>query len=1315
MSAPESPQASPPYEPTLEQQAAIDTMGRNLYVTAAAGSGKTAVLTERVVRLVSEPRPPLGAAVELERLLVITFTRKAAQEMRERIEEKIRKGLEARPENSALRAALDALPRSHIMTIDAFCDRVVRRHFHLAGVPPTVRLADEDEEREIVHNATREVFEASASGKAGLDAEAFANLLRSTPPSRGQGILESLERRVDRLRAYVASLEDGAGWMAATRRTLEKMSAVRSLADFPDAAPLARELRLALGELAEASEALLAAAGLIAEGIDRIPCGAAWRAATARLKAWSKAPALGESEDFSALWAQVRAWAADSDEALLLKKLHNKKNCGARVYDTRLTEPLKKLGEYLERLNTNWFTLGPERAAEAERLAGQQGLALLELAEAVEERSRALKRRRGLMSFSDMQRKALDLLTEGGGPSAVARDYQAFFEYVLVDEYQDVSPLQDALIRRVSREADPAVGLGGNLFIVGDVKQSIYRFRQAEPILFRSRLDEGRDAPDGVLPRTLSLSTNFRSRSDVLDAVNRVFEGLMDRRIGDVDMTGDALLNPGRADDAALAAPCVELRWIDPNGASDGAEVESDSSAEDEDAEPGDGATAVDLRGIEAEARWIAARIRELGRCGEAWHVPDKEAPNGRRPIRPSDCAVLVRSLAGAAEAWVAEFARWGIAVRTAGGESLWGSTEGADLLAALQLVDHPLDDLALATTLRSPLFGFSDDELLELRMADRHGPFWNAVWHAAGRAGVEASPSAAAPELSADLRGRVDKFFACLDRWRAVARTAPAEAVLDAILEDTAYEAHLLGGPRADIAIRNVDELRERMRTREAHASHAAGLTDFLRALQAEGGRADDREDETLRSNPEALQLMTIHKSKGLEFPVVFVARMAQPYAREHAAQALLFSPSGSLALAGVDPRRKVRLEPLSLGAMLAAESRALRGEELRLLYVAMTRARERLVLVGSARGLARHREPLGSLMELGTPAPALARLRANSAAALVGPRLYGLAREASPPPWLLLHGESALASPPERKDLGPVRDYLSSDGDETKRQLALAAFPQPSATAAQAPGLPRLASRAAETLATPMKFSPSRLRPGNAPTPGEPEDADPDPDPARLFDEDEMRPVRAGSGGLTRLTPKFARAAGEGPDPRARGSLTHAFLQHVDLRGPLDEPGLRAQAESLRERRILVADEDGLLDRIPFRQIADFFVSPLGRRLAARPGAVSREVPFTRGLLGADLPAGVRSSGRIDDRRMVLVQGTVDCILDEGDDVTIIDYKTDRVRGAEDVSRLAAEYGEQLRQYAGAIRAAWSFTQWPRAYLVLLEAGEIVEIGKR
>lgn len=1314
---------------TREQEEAITDRGRDLFVTAAAGSGKTAVLTERVFRLITEKRG--GEAIPLERLLVITFTRKAARQMRERIEASIVAGL-GRDENSAeLRAALDALPRSNILTLDAFCDRLVRRHFHQAGVSPGVRVADEEEERDLVHAVTQRVFEELArADSADHGGREFALLVTVTERGMHPSVLDALAARVHRIREFMASLERPYEWAERLRADLAASLSAKSYDELPEARRAEAAIAVSLVEFADALDHL-------AEYADTL-CGegarektSAWRST---LQGWRD---LAARADFPSVlpshFLHEVAEYFSSPAAAPLLSLQNKGSCGGALYareefrEQSLEKFSKKLKSWLE----SWFAIDAEHWLHSARMAAEQSLALLNLAERIERETQLAKRRRGVLGFADIERKALELLTgPGGSASEVAVEYQNYFASVLVDEYQDISPLQDAIIRRLSHTDDPAPEAERNLFVVGDVKQSIYRFRRADPTLFASRLAA---SPSEVVEdsprRRISLRSNFRSLPGILECANAIFERLMDRNLGGIDYDEEARFVAERCDELGGDAIRVEVHWIDPKAAAVASEdaegpnsVQSNEGGND-DEESED--AAAPLQSIEREASWIASRILELTSESSGAFVPDERAPGGKRRARPADCAILVRKLSTDSELWVATLAKFGLRVRSAGRDSRLSTPEMSDVIAALRLADNPLQDIPLAIVLRSPMVGLSDEDLLKLRLADRHAPFHDAVMRAARSESPDAEPHVR----------KLKESFAKADRWRILAARSTPEDVLDAILNDTGYAAHLGGLPNGVAKQRSLDFLRRLMRNHTGRTMSASGLSDFLRALDGFGDRpgAADDSDEGAEDDG-AVHLLTIHKSKGLEFPIVFFARLASPFGSDRARDAMELSSAGGMSLCAVDPERRLRLKTPGFTAMREQERRASRAEELRLMYVAMTRARERLILVGSLAVGSIEERFANSPPAHGSVLPVFTRLTASHPAALLGPMLHRVRAE-TVPPWLRISIYETVPPSPAATELPRIREALMATGEMRERAWRLGVDEFVTNFQRDERAEPIVSAlregRYAKDVVWPKLIVPNTadggihlvkmitavtefpLRPGGD---GGDSDADIDPREIEAFGEADavIGPTRGRSASSSRR-PRFAQGATT-LDGIGRGKLVHSFLQHVNLRGGLDEEGLRVQARELWDRGLFEIEDFEALEAIPFGGVEKFFRSELGERMRARPGSIIREFPLVRWKPAIDLytaraPLTPHAREALTAARG-LVRGVIDCVLDEGSHVVLIDYKTGLMRNQNSFEADLERYLEQMSQYRSALRTIWRVNV-SEAYLVFLDAGKNVLVS--
>ncbi len=1328
---------------THSQEKAIHAAAGNLIVSASAGSGKTAVLAERALRIVSELVADTGRpAATLDELLVITFTEKAARQMRTRIERRLVEEFEQQRGNSWLVDAIDRLPSVWIMTIDAFCRRLVVEHFHRAELSPAARIPDQAELAQLEQRVIEETLEqrAGEEGSRRRDIQALIGGLR-------RGVRDLVQEIRDLIR-FLESLDGPERWLADVRRDMESTLEATRYDDLPEArraaeafADCTADLTEALGEIID----LAHAAHGPSDPLDN------WQRLASDLQAMAEAPAPFKPDGLRA--------ALEADHDPQLGKIDLKKVCGAAMYDDKsfLKLFLKPFRSRYASWREQWFKLDEVARLRGAKLAAEQGTRLLDLAEAARARIAREKRRRGWATFSDYERLALQVLTDpagGQGPSEIAADYQARFKFVFVDEYQDTSPLQDALIRRVSRAEDPSPNVEGNLFMVGDYKQSIYRFRHAEPALFLEKLRAAEDTSQAIIKpiRRINLQENFRSRASLLEFINVCFERLMDEQVGQLNYGPTEALAPGRNDQAPRDAVGVEVCWMP----KDAAHASSGDQAERLTADDGD---VEELSGVEAQATWVARRIRQLTDARHGLQVPNPDAPAGSaqafRPARPADCAILLRSIRRELDIWLKALEREGLKVRTPGIHPLFTAPELIDLISALRVVDNPLQDIPLAALLRSPMFGFSDDELLRIRMQRRAGPYWEAVWAAAGRSlgddeSSQSETETESPSITGELRGRLDAFLDRLDRWRTLAFSRPAVEVLDALVRDTDYEAWLIGKPDGKTRLEHLDTLRDLMRRLARPDDGANPLAAFLETVdrvQQETGELGDL-PESLDPQNDAVNLLTIHKSKGLEFPIVILPRLERPFNRDRA-DGTRFDRAHGFALNGIDPDARRQYATLARQCLATTLSRQDRSEELRLLYVALTRACERLILVGQVgktkldhgEGDAKDKwrtalEERWARIHLtgGQRPPALDRLHAASRADLIGPIVEWLRRDGmrgkGPPPWLRVEFDAELPSvaPPDdwslvRRALARQGEYPARDWEAALKRLRESSTGEGRDTAPDARTQPPESIRllpahdpARALVSLPAKMTVTQLRRiGSADAREkaylEAARMSDELEAARFLEQEMMVPLYGKAGSATSRRPTWSNQAVEARETlegATRGTLTHEVLARIDPRGALDAEGLRDQAKRLLDRGLLGglegASEAGL-DQLDFKAMAWFFTTELGQDIQRRPGAVLRELPFTASKSVQDFDD---AAWRVSPSERVLVQGVIDGVIDEGERATVFDYKTDRVGSEERLRELVRQYEVQIQQYAGSLRAIWSLRS-VRAALIFLDARRV------
>jgi ATP-dependent helicase/nuclease subunit A len=1181
---------------TPEQSRAAHERGGALLVSAGAGAGKTRVLVERLMARICDPVAPK----HIDDFLVITYTKAAAAELRGRILDALSARLTEEPMNRHLRRQFTRLPQAHISTVHAFCKRLLEERAPVGLLPAPARLMDEAE-RGILHARVLEDVLARCYEE---ETAPFAALLDATLGERGDGLLQTLVMLAyEKTRAH----PDPAAWAGAQTaafaeagaRPVETTLWGRLLLD-----AAARQVDFVRAGLEKARAAMRAhpvvenAYGFAFDG--DIDAARAVRAALAR--GWDEAVSAVSSLAFARL-----------------SPLRGEENREAGAPFRAAREVWKqRVKTLVKRFDRSDAAHRADLLAVAPVIQG-----LFDTVRRFEEALAAEKRRLGVIDFFDLEHGALALLTRRGPDglcrTAEAERVSARYTEILVDEYQDISLTQECIVQALSQE-------GRNLFFVGDVRQSIYRFRLAEPGLFLDKYRTFPDTPAGEgAPRRVLLSRNFRSRPSVLEAANHLFQTLMSEESGEMAYTKREFLEsagtfPETGADYSTELLLAQWRWPDGPDPGDGPDVSSDISPD---------APEEELTGAQAEAAVLAARLCAL--LDEGFPVTGEEGC--ARPVTPGDMVILMRAPTLRADVYREALAARGIPCHMDGGDILT-APEVQTALAFLAVIDNPRQDIPLLTVLRSPVYDFDADRLAALRAghpgeADLYACLCGA-----------AADDRGAARLCADLRG-----------WRVLAPDLSARALLDLICEQTGLPA--LYGARTDGAARQANLRALSGLAARFETGGARGLFAFLRWIEALG-RQGPLSAPAAPETGDAVRIMSIHRAKGLEFPVVAVADCAKRFNEADSRAALLFHP-----VLGVGPKRRDgvrRIEYPTLAYRAVAEklTTEMLAEEMRVLYVAMTRAKEKLILSAALSSVAAARQKWETAA-------------AGASAVPLPPQLVLEGRSYAD--WLLLYLASAGAPqmtlsvaaplPPMPRPSPPTEAAARPDGaaDEAlaadvARRLAYV-YPHADATALPS----KLTATALKGRFLDWEVA-EEAECGGEPM-GSPPPGAPAPRAGRGFDR-----------------PRFVSER-TGPTAAERGTALHLFMQFADLAACRTAADARAEAARLQEAGLLTAQQAGAVSP---ERIAAFFRHPLGQRLLASPRVV-REFKFSLLVPAAPL----LGAGEGEE---ILLQGVVDCYFEEADGLTVIDFKTDAVAPGEESAR-AALYRPQVEAYARALAA--------------------------
>jgi len=1259
---------------TPAQQSAINYDAPEILVSAAAGSGKTAVLTERILRHVSDN-------IGIDRLLVVTFTEAAAAEMKERVTHKIHDRLLDNPSvHLANQAAL--LASADISTIHAFCRKLAREHFQIIDIDPAFRVADESELGIIKSQVMDELFEEEYA--AGNNA-AFLDLVDVYGGKAKDDRLDALVRRL------YAFLESDPFPLAAAVRYASKFDEVYCLDSTPWAMLIRKELTAGLDGIIEGLRMAMDVCHLPGgpeKYIDKMEENVAM---ICHLRKSIEKPFPDMYQAFLRVdWGTLpRIMEKDAVNSALKERAQ-------RIRNTEAKDRLKNL------VNGIFFAPPGKMQADLAALAPRV-TALMTLVARYATAFAAEKRKRNLLDFSDLEHFAIKILYPMGPedmtPGAVANALKEKYHEVLIDEYQDSNKVQDLILSAVA----------GQRFMVGDVKQSIYRFRRANPGLFVEKYnrytpvsgesenparDNDQLSYKSYDAMRIDLSQNFRSRTGVIDTVNFFFSQLMCPEVGEVSYDSAAALHAA-ADYPPLPEDSFPGMWVE---LLDQTTPETEPEQDDEDNEE-------PVSAVIAETRMIAGCIHEALATRQVW---DKDK-NTYRPCTPGDIVILARSANSLAKDVIEELKSCGIDAIADMTAAFYHQPEIKTALAFLRVTDNPRQDIELITVLSSPVYGFTPDELMMIRqhpvessnggasaestggnkippadLYDHLKSLANTAQltpHAVARSEAQPAASIAWRKQSIGLdcfatyetaREKALHFLSHLTKWRSAATYLPISRLIGTIYEDTRYPSHAAALPGGEIREANLRLLLER--AIEFEETSFKGLFHFIHYIErlydtdsadrVAGGIAP-AEDLTNR-----VRLMSIHKSKGLEFPVVIAGFLGKRFNVDDERQPIILHGEEGLGPKYVNLKKRTRAKTLAHYSLARLTRRENLSEELRCLYVAMTRAKELLILTGRVANLEKSMEKWTDAAAQQVGSGFLATKGSGFLTTHIGPSVYYRQNAGRYLDWimpcLLRHQDAAALLDDEMHTPKELLNHPSAFDIRVHHGLMQFDAPvieKPAVAPYQAISLPATAI----TSPLPSKLSITEIKRLYA------SDISPDSTP---YDESSFLPPP------TFEPPAFMRAE-EGITPMRMGSALHTIVEHMDFHKHINPSAIGELIAQLVEKNLLTQEESEAIDR---RKILTLSNSPIADRIRAAT-EVKREALFVMTIPAAEIYPSLAKT-----EESILVHGIVDCYFEEDGQLVLVDFKSENP--GPNPQEWAETHRVQLQIYKKAIAEATAKT---------------------
>lgn len=1235
---------------TLEQIEAIETRNCNLLVAAAAGSGKTAVLVERIIKMIVNKENP----VDIDRLLVVTFTNAAASEMRERIGDAISDELEKDPSSQVLQRQLSLLNRSNIMTMHSFCLDVIKNNYHNIDLDPSFRIGDETEcyiiKEEIINDLLEDRYE--------LGSKDFLDLVETYGGKKND---DKLKEKILLIHRFVMSGPWPKQWLIDKSNEFN-IESPKDLEELPWSLELRNSLKVDIENSIH----------MLREGIN-----------ICEKNLWLEKYLENLYEDYNLiknLYETVESGTLEEIyEAFTFLNFSRLKTIRkADIEDEDLKDKVKKIRDTVKEdmsdIKKDIFSDDLSTTIKGIKSMYPIIKELSYLTIEFMERYNKKKREKNILDFNDLEHLCLQILIDISDdgevtPSKVAREFKEKFVEVLVDEYQDSSNIQETIINMVSRKNDE----NPNVFMVGDIKQSIYRFRQAKPSLFSEKYERyTRNKNDRN--RKVTLYKNFRSRKEILDSANFIFKTLMSKTVGELEYNEDEQLNLGVPYAEIIPENITTREEIQNPFYSSTVDVniiernydEGDLETEDQN----DDSTEDDLGAAELEAIVIGNKIKELmnPQDGKNFVVWDKSLGKYRN-IRYKDIVILLRATKGWSDSITEVLGDMGIPVYADTGTGYFQTIELRTIMSLLHIVDNPRQDIYIIAALKSPVFSFNAEELAEIRLLDKDKYFYE---------NIEAIYNGEF-SIQEDLKEKIVYFYEKLELWRSKVEYMPIDEFIWFLYNDTSYYGYVGAMPNGVQRQANLRILFQRAKQYES--TSFKGLFNFINFInKLKKSTGDIGTAKILGENEDVVRIMSIHKSKGLEFPVVFLSATGKRFNFMDMNSDLLYHDDLGFGADIVDLHKRISYPSLSKYAIRKKVKLETLSEEMRVLYVALTRPREKLIITGSVKDISKYFNKWveAASMSNGYKITEGKVIKAESYLDWVGMALS------------------------KHVDGNKIRENFSGEvnlniSDESKwtintwkrEELTSNIFKEELAdkelTMKETKG--ESYSNIKERLDYEYKYKEVSTMPSNISVSELKRRVIMD-EEVDLFKENimelngEIAVSLTSSGNVKKKKPKFIEKK-EGLTAAEKGTLTHFVMQHIDY-SKTEVADIKELINDMVKRELLTMDE---AEAINIYRIRAFFKSHIGERLlrAYNNGIkIYREFPFFREIPVYEFDKNLDKSVYSEDK--LRIQGIIDCFFEDENGVVLIDYKTDYVEEGKELEILE-KYKIQIDLYSEAL----------------------------